>query len=478
MGRQLTRKLIFRSNGAWVASVVAIICFLSGIAVTAHVGLLVRNELVSQHKRDVGAELSEARARLEGEISRIVAHGLGFRAYLAEFNERQFDPADFQNIAGELIAENPSIRSIGLAPGNIVRAVYPIEPNQAALGLDYRSNASQWPAVEQAMLSRETVIAGPVELVQGGRALLIRIPVFPAAFIGQSLKDRVYWGMATLVLDEEKLMQAAGIDAVVNGINLSIVAKGDTGTADKTLFGTQMSQGSDVVSLPLFLPGGLNWELLGYPEGGWSSTGKEVWITQFVGSVISLVFGVMAFLLISEIYKVRSMALHDPLTGLANRRLLEERMYQLAAMCERSGVGFEIFYVDLDAFKPVNDNYGHSVGDQLLIAIGDRLLNQTRQYDTVARVGGDEFIVLTPGNMRRAEKETFVSRLAERVNKDFEFSGTFIDVNASIGSASFPKDATTVEDLLRIADGRMYAQKARSKQKANEIREDGVPQAG
>ncbi len=478
MGRRLTGKFAFTSNGAWVASVVAIICFLTGIAVTAHVGLLVRNELVSQHKQTVRTELSEARARLEGEISRIVAHGLGFRAFLAEFNDRPFVPADYQNIANELFAENPAIRSIGLAPDNIVRAVYPMEPNQAALGLDYRSNASQWPAVERAMNSRETVISGPLQLVQGGRALLIRIPVYPAAFADQPLKDRSYWGVATLALDEETLMQASGINAVVNGTSLSIV-DGDAGdAASKVLFGNLPPEGTDFVSLPLFLPGGLNWKLLGYPKEGWSSTGKQVWITQFVGSLISLIFGVMAFLLISEIYKVRSMALHDPLTGLANRRLLEERMYQLAAMCERSGVGFEIFYVDLDAFKPVNDNYGHSVGDQLLVAVGGRLQSQTRQYDTVARVGGDEFIVLTPGSMRRLEREAFVTRLSERVSKDFEFSGTFIDVRASIGSASFPKDAMTVEDLLRVADGRMYAQKAKSKQASADIREDGVPQAG
>lgn len=478
MGRQLTRKFVSRSNGTWVASAIAIICFLTGIAVTAHVGLLVRNELVAQHKRDIATELSEARARLETEISRTVAHGLALRAFVAELKDKRFVAADYRNISSELINENPSIRSVGLAPGNILRAVFPLEPNKAALGLDYRSNASQWPAVEKAMSSRQTVIAGPIDLVQGGRALLIRIPVYPAEFAGQPLADRAYWGVASLVLDEESLMASAGIQPVIKDISLSVLDKGEDGAGSRFLFGDKTLADLDHVALPLLLPGGLNWELLGYPAGGWSSTGKEVWITQFVGSLISLVFGVMAFLLISEIYKVRSMALHDPLTGLANRRLLEERMYQLAAMCERSGVGFEIFYVDLDAFKPVNDSYGHSVGDQLLIEIGDRLQGQTRQSDTVARVGGDEFIVLTPGNMRSPEKDTFVNRMLERVTKVFEFSGASINVKASVGSASFPKDASTVADLLRVADRRMYAQKAKSKQSAMDVPENGVPQAG
>jgi len=477
MGINLTRNTFSKSNGTWAASIVAAVCFLAGIAVTAHVGQLVRNELVSQHKRQAVASLSEARARLEGEIGRTVAYGLGIRAYVTQFVDKPFDMEDYREIGIELIEENPSIRSIGLAPNNILRAVFPFEPNQSAIGLNYRMNTAQWPAIRKAMMTREVVIAGPLELVQGGTALLIRIPVFPAAFPGQPMDERSYWGVATLVLDQDGMMASAGISDVINGIRIGIINKGTIDT-NKMIFGSPSLFEKDHVSLPLHLPGGLDWDLIGYPEAGWSSAGNQVWITQLVGSLISLVFGAMAFLLISEVYKVRSMALHDPLTGLANRRLLEDRMHQLAAMCERSGAGFEIFYVDLDAFKPVNDNYGHAVGDQLLIEVGQRLQNQIRQTDTVARVGGDEFIVLTPGNMRRQEKETFLHRLGEKVAQVFEYSGARIDVKASIGSASYPGDAATVEDLLRVADGRMYAQKAKSKQNSQEIPSKGLPQTG
>lgn len=478
MGRRPNLKLFFKPSGTWAASIAAIFCFLIGIVLTGYVGFLVRSELVYHHKSDVLAEVSEVRMRIELEIGRTVAHGLGFRDYLAEFDDRVFEPDGFRNIATELLNANASIRSIGIAPDNILRAVYPLEPNEGAIGLDYRSNAAQWPAVEQAMLSREIVVSGPVDLVQGGRALLIRIPVFPARYTSQPLSERSYWGVATLVLDETNLLASSGVLPAPEGMQISVVSKADEEAGRKLLFGDAIPGDVDPVGVTMLLPGGIEWELLGYPEEGWRSAGKEVWITQFVGSVLALVFSVMTFLLISEIYRARSIALHDPLTGLANRRLLEERMNQLAAMCERSGVGFEIFYLDIDAFKPVNDNYGHSVGDQLLIEIGQRLQSQTRDYDTVARVGGDEFIVLTPGNMRQAEKETFVTRLMERVNAAFEFSGTQIGIRSSIGSASYPMDAATMSDLLRVADARMYAQKARSKPQASNLPEGGVPQAG
>ena len=478
MGINLARHMFLRLSGAWAASIVALACIVAGAAITTHVARLVRSELVSQHKRDAFAGLSEARARLEGELSRTVAHALGIRAYVAQFHDKPFDMADYREIATDLLEENASIRSIGLAPDNILLAVYPFEPNRAAIGLNYRTNALQWPAIRRSMLTREVVISGPLELVQGGRALLIRIPVFPAAYAGEPMKERMYWGIATLVLDEERLMAAAGIENVVNGLRIAVVENGSAGSEKTRIFGDFSVRDQDFVSLPLNLPGGLNWELEGYPEGGWSGDGRNVWLTQIIGGLISLAFGIMSFLLISEVYKVRSLALRDPLTGLANRRLLADRMQQLAAMSERSGTGFDIFYVDLDGFKAVNDTYGHSVGDQLLIEVGRRLKGQVRQSDTVARVGGDEFIVLTPGDMERDGKQAFLTRLSENIAKIFECPGARIDVNASIGSANFPADAGTVEDLLKVADGRMYVQKGSAKQNIKDILGEDVPQAG
>ncbi len=472
------RNVFARSNGTWAASIVAFVCFLAGIVVTAQVGQLVRMDLIEKHKREVVSGLSEARTRLEGEINTTVAHGFGIRAYVAQFDDKPFDPEDYRGIATDLIEETPAIRSIGIAPNNILRAVFPLEPNQSAIGLNYRMNTTQWPAIREAMVTRDVVIAGPLELVQGGRALLIRIPVFPAASAGQPLKERAYWGVITLVLDEGELLASAGLTDMIDGVRIALINKDTVDGANSVLFGDRAIVEHDYVSLELHLPGGLNWDLVGYPDTGWIASGKGVWITQLVGSLISLIFGAMAFLLINEVYKVRSMALHDPLTGLANRRLLEDRMRQLASLCERSGAGFEIFYVDLDAFKPVNDNYGHSVGDSLLVEVGRRLEGQIRQTDTVARVGGDEFIVLTPGSMRRPEKEAFLHRLTDHVSKVFEFSGARIDVRASIGNASYPTDATSVDDLMRVADGRMYAQKAKSKQNPQDYSGKGLPQTG
>jgi diguanylate cyclase (GGDEF)-like protein len=445
-------------KGFWVAVVIAMSCFLAGLFMTAHVEGLVENVISSQHQQKALARLSEARARLEGHVGAAISLGKGLSGYVIQ---EELTQEEFTKFGSELIDNVPFIRSLGLAPNNILKFIYPYKGNEAAIGLDYRNYPEQWASIKEAMDSRSSILSGPAELVQGGRHLLVRMPVFPPNRPSQPLAEREYWGVATLVIKETALFEAAGLSERSDGYRYAIVFHGKPEDRPELVFGDSELLQADAVRLPLVLPGNRHWEILGYPVGGWSTYGKEVLVTRVFGAFISLVIAVMAFLLIQEVAKVRSMALHDPLTGLANRRLLEDRMQQLVAQADRNGAGFEIFYIDLDAFKPINDNYGHTVGDKVLVEIGHRLQYQTRRTDTVARVGGDEFIVLAPGAMKSDERVNFLQRMSKQICQDFVLPGASIGISASIGFASFPREAEDVESLMRIADARMYNQKSR-----------------
>ncbi|TWI87275.1 diguanylate cyclase (GGDEF)-like protein [Roseibium hamelinense] len=424
---------------------------------TVHVGGVVENNLESRHKQQAVAHLSEARARLEGEIGKAIALGNGLRSLIVDRDGLPLDQDLFNRVGAELLDGNSVIKLIAVAPDNILSLIYPLVGNEGAIGLNYRLNAEQWPSIREAMIRRSEVIVGPVNLVQGGQALLVRIPIYPPAFAAQPLAERRYWGVATVAIDQSELIVASGMKESLGDYQVEILSYSENGT--QAIYGGIELSEQDVVSLPVHFPGTTEWEVLAYPENGWQTTGGNLWLTWLSGATATLIFAGMAFLLILEVYKVRRMALHDDLTGLANRRLLEERMKQLAAMCDRSGEGFEIFFVDLNGFKPVNDNYGHAVGDQLLVEVGQRLTRQVRLSDTVSRVGGDEFIVLTTGTMSRDERDAFVERLEERLSRTFVFAGAAIEIDASIGHAAFPDDASTIEDLLRVADARMYSNK-------------------
>ncbi|HEV2856164.1 MAG TPA: sensor domain-containing diguanylate cyclase [Thermoanaerobaculia bacterium] len=150
----------------------------------------------------------------------------------------------------------------------------------------------------------------------------------------------------------------------------------------------------------------------------------------------------------------------DPLTGLANRRLVEKQALQLLSAARRSGKPVAVLALDLDGFKPVNDTYGHAAGDQILKAVAARLLAACRKDDLVARVGGDEFVVLLPGTGAEAAKE-IMERLDSALRQPIPLAGQEIRIGASLGVAIFPTQAWTFRGLLQEADAAMYKAKHR-----------------
>jgi diguanylate cyclase (GGDEF)-like protein len=154
-------------------------------------------------------------------------------------------------------------------------------------------------------------------------------------------------------------------------------------------------------------------------------------------------------------------ALYDDLTGLANRRLLMERLQQELARALRHGRQGAVFFMDLDRFKQVNDSLGHPVGDALLQQVAGRIRKRTRGEDTAARFGGDEFVVVLPeiGPGAGDEIHRVAMDLQQFVSRPYLVAGHALDITASLGIAFFPDDGTTPNELLKHADMAMYRAK-------------------
>lgn len=164
-------------------------------------------------------------------------------------------------------------------------------------------------------------------------------------------------------------------------------------------------------------------------------------------------------LLHDRLRRARSEALRDPLTGLPNRVLLEDRIEQALRRSQRTGELFTLIVVDLDGFKDVNDVRGHSAGDAVLRALARRFEAVVRTSDTVARVGGDEFVVLSLATGDEEQATALVGRLRHALRRPFRADGATVEIDASIGWAVFPTDGATADELLSRADGQMYATK-------------------
>jgi diguanylate cyclase (GGDEF)-like protein len=152
-------------------------------------------------------------------------------------------------------------------------------------------------------------------------------------------------------------------------------------------------------------------------------------------------------------------ALHDPLTALPNRALLEDRLEQAVARLRRAvnGEALVVLYVDIDRFKHVNDAYGHEAGDRVVREVARRLLSAVRPGDTVARVGGDEFVIVCP-DTTYAVLDDLAGRLSVVISEPMNLPGRKLSVTASIGIAVANADAQPVQ-LLREADAAMYRAK-------------------
>lgn len=157
--------------------------------------------------------------------------------------------------------------------------------------------------------------------------------------------------------------------------------------------------------------------------------------------------------------RARYLAYHDITTGLANRALFNERLAHALLQAERHGWTLAVMYLDLDKFKTINDTHGHPVGDKVLQLVGKRLQGCIRAEDTISRIGGDEFLCL----LMEVKNDRAVAKVAElmvkKVSEPCEMNQIKLVIQPSIGIALYPKDGTTAETLLKVADATMYRAK-------------------
>ncbi len=184
---------------------------------------------------------------------------------------------------------------------------------------------------------------------------------------------------------------------------------------------------------------------------------SHVWNMQ--KSLISI--GMILVMLEEQVSSNQWLALHDELTGLPNRRLFEDRLAHAIERARRTNTPLALLLLDLNGFKKINDSFGHHAGDQVLCEIAHNLRETLHASDTLARIGGDEFVLITASLADHRSISHRIDAIQCALERPIVLAGRPTTVSASLGTAIYPQDAQDATSLLRLADQRMYALKSK-----------------
>lgn len=268
---------------------------LVGIALLA-LGIVVDYLNTSQQEKElrdiVNDQLSTIRAKLEGNINSNIHLVQGLTAVIAE--EPKLTQERFASITRHLFQRHSKLSSIGAAPDLVIRYVYPVEGNEAVIGLDYRKLTDQYEAIKSAIKTGEHILIGPINLVQGGQGFIVRLPVYTD--LHKENEDR-FWGMVSAVIDMDKLYQDSGLYGKELKIDIAIRGKDALGKHGEIFFGPEKIFTSNPEVMNVTLPYG-SWQLAAIPKGGWAKNSEEVLLFRavliFIGLLILLPFIVLS----------------------------------------------------------------------------------------------------------------------------------------------------------------------------------------
>lgn len=440
---------------------------LIGLALSVIVGLLDLQYRHSEERADVRLRLSLLSAQAQTQVRNIFSQTEGIGQLLSVDGE--ISPAHFRGMTDEAKASVPALLHVALAPNDVVADVWPLPGNEALIGRDYRTIPDQYAMIHLSRALGIPLLTGPIDLVQGGRGLVYRRPVFQASGSGRTQ----YWGMLSVVVDIDLLIRSTGINAE----GPLVLALRDR--QNKPVWGEQAGFALDPVITGVEIPGG-RWELAGVPRGGWSQF-NLLDSTMFAISLLATaVFSAFALQMTRSQVLMRrrnlelngqinerlqaerrlaQLAHYDSTTGLANRVLFRQHLVEAIAQVTSDKSCLAVLILDIDGFKTINDTLGHATGDLLLRHATQRFLQNLGKGDTVARLGGDEFAFILRGLSRAEDAVHFTGQLLRALALPFDLNGNAALVTASIGVAICPLDGSTAEDLLRHADTAMYSAK-------------------
>ena len=379
--------------------------------------------------------------------------------------------AYFNSYASNIMQSIPGIDSIQLAPNGIIEYIYPLAGNEAALGLDVLNHPSYREAAQLAIKEKRMIAVGPVKLVQGGIAVISRTPIFKETS-GPGANE--FWGFASALIYLTPLLESSGIHKLESeGYAISLERRhNDSNEVFEFYRSERALDSSALVQAEITLPSG-SWTL----SLSHDISNNLVTRTINMMAISLLLASICAWSLYNilirplELQKevdkktleLKELAFKDPLTGLPNRRFLNDQMTDIIQHITKHHSFGAFIYFDLDNFKSINDTIGHDVGDKVLIKIAERLSMQTSDNDVVVRLGGDEFVIVLTEAGSVEEVRSKAQNILNCTQKIISIDYREFKQSTSLGITLIPNHGSQLLTLMQCADVALYEAKRRGK---------------
>lgn len=414
-----------------------------------------KNEISFNEERErlhAQQELTVFSERIETTLTSSIQY-VGFYELLIARN-KSYSESEFQYFSKSVLENATMIDSIALAPDSIVSSVYPLEGNEAVIGHNLMEDSKRRVFVEKAIEAKTLVLQGPVESIQGGRKIFSRKPIF----IEEDGEEK-YWGLSVITIDFDQLLEKSNLQSFLDGFKFALRAYKVDSYEDFIWGHGEIFSNNPIITV-IQLPN-QEWELAIYPEKGWASENSS--FKSFPLFYYVIIFS--AFLItyrFSWNYLQKSMEVKiDQLTGILNKKTF--LTYTEKCLKNEKDLEHSLIFIDLDDFKEINDNYGHLVGDLVLIEVANRLKNVLRDRDSLSRFGGDEFQVFISNTFDKSNVQLVINRITEAFLEPITVQDLTIQINLSTGVASYPSDGKTYRELYQAADRKMYKSKREKK---------------
>lgn len=382
------------------------------------------------------------------------------------------DVENYEQIAATIV-DDPAILNILIAPGGVVSDVYPLEGNEAVIGLNFFAEGA---GNKEAVLAKETgelVLGGPFESVQGGQVLVGRLPVFIDAPDG----GKRFWGLVSVTLKYPQALDGAGLNELaIQGYAYEMWRINPDNNERQIISnsGHSYNANTNYVEKQLSIENA-DWYFRILPVRAWYEF-PETWIAVLIGICVSFLVAAVTQNnqdLTALKNKLETLSNTDSLTDISNRRcFLESAARQMDRVNRTNSESFVIIF-DIDRFKKINDGYGHKAGDMVLVEIAARVKETLRSYDLFARYGGEEFVIFVSD----MNKES-VMQLAERIRLNIAETPTNvgdikISVTVSLGIAP-ATPANDLESAIALADDALYKAKEEGRNRSMFYEDGGV----